>query len=345
MDSGERTPCDRRLTERFEEVSAYLFRRLIGIVPVVLIGATLIFILVHLAPGDPATIFLDPNAAIHTREQIGERFGLDQSVATQYLKWLFGVIFHFDFGNSFTTGRPATEMIVEALEPTLILTVLSLILGIFIGIILGIYAAAWEGRAFDKAISAIMLFFYSMPSFLIGVLLLGLFAVRLDWLPSSQMASLFHNQLSFGGRILDSIRHLILPVTTLGISFSAVFFKYIRGSMVESLHSNYILAARARGVESGKIFYKYALRNSLLPFISTIGLTLPMLFSGALIIEIVFSLPGMGRVMFYAALARDYPVIIAAGSLAFFSVVVGNLLADVFYVIADPRIRLKGRSS
>jgi len=345
VDSGERAPGNRRLTERFEEVSAFLFRRLIGIVPVVLIGATLIFIIVHLAPGDPTTIFLDPNAAANTREQIAERFGLDRPLATQYLKWISGVIVHFDFGNSFSTGRPATEMIVEALGPTLILTGFSLIFGILIGTLLGIFAAIREGRAFDKTISAVMLFFYSMPSFLIGVLLLGLFAVRLDWLPSSQMTSLFHEQLSFNGRIVDSIRHLILPVTTLGVSFSAVFFKYIRGSMVESLHSNYILAARARGVSSGKIFFKYSLRNSLLPLISTIGLSLPMLFSGALIVEVVFSLPGMGRVMFYAALARDYPVIIAAGSLAFLSVVLGNLLADILYMVADPRIRLKGRSS
>lgn len=326
-------------------MSAYLFRRLIGIVPVVLTGATLIFIIVHLAPGDPATIFLDPNAAVNTREQIAERFGLDQPLVIQYLKWLSGVTLHLDFGNSFSTGRPAAEMIVEALGPTLILTGLSLIFGILIGTLLGIFTAVREGCAFDKTISAIMLFFYSMPSFLIGVLLLGLFAVRLDWLPSSQMVSLFHDQLSFGGRIIDSIRHLILPITTLGVSFSAVFFKYIRGSMVESLHSNYILAARARGVSSGKIFFKYSLRNSLLPLISTIGLSLPMLFSGALIVEVVFSLPGMGRLMFNAVLARDYPVIVAAGSLAFLSVVLGNLLADILYRIADPRIRLKGKSS
>ena len=161
-----------------------------------------------------------------------------------------------------------------------------------------------------------------------------------SWLPASQLTSVFHDQLNVVGRIFDYGKHLTLPVLTLGLVSAPTFSRYLRTSMIEALNSGYVLAARARGISEWRVLFKYGLRNALIPLISLVGMTIPLIFSGAVIIEVIFSLPGMGRVMVEAVLARDYPVILAASALAFVSVIMGNLLADIGYAIADPRVRL-----
>lgn len=318
---------------------AYAVRRLVGSVPVILFGLTLLFFLIHLAPGDPTLRFLDPSMGTAAREQISESFGLNRPLYIQYLSWLLRVLGHFDFGNSFNTGRPASSTVVEALGPTITVTGLALLCGLIIGMAGGVISAACRGTKTDRAITAIMLFFYSMPSFWLGIMLLGLFAVKLHWLPASQLTSVFHDQLTPWGRLADYLQHLVLPVTTLALVSAPVFARYLRTSMIEAMNSGHVLAARARGIAERKILVMYGLRNALIPLVSLAGMTIPVLFSGAVVIEVVFSLPGMGRVMVEAVLARDYPVILAASTLALVAVIVGNLLADIGYAAADPRVR------
>ena len=169
---------------------------------------------------------------------------------------------------------------------------------------------------------------------------MGIFSIELGWLPGSQISSIFHERLSFFGKIGDYASHLILPVLTLGLTTAPVYGRFVRSSMVEVLNSDFIVSARARGLSERKVVFNYGLRNALLPLISILGTSFPALFSGAVIVEVIYSLPGMGRVMVDAALGRDYPVIMAASVVAFIAVIIGNLLADIGYAVADPRVRI-----
>lgn len=319
---------------------AYIFRRLLGILPVLLIGLTFTFFIIHLAPGDPTTRFMDPSMDPALKEKIAERFGLNDPLHLQYFLWLKQVIFHFDFGNSFNSGRSASIIVFNALIPTILVTGLSLLFGLLLGVLGGIFSAINHGNRVDKIITSVMLFFFSIPAFWLGMMLLGLFSIKLDWLPSSQLTSIFHDQLNIFGRISDYAKHLILPVLALGLSSTATFGRFIRSSMIEAMGSDYVMAAEARGISRGRIIIHYGFRNALIPLVTLIGFTIPVLFSGAVVIEVIFSLPGMGRVMVNAVLGRDYPVILAASSCAFLSVLAGNLLADIFYGIVDPRIQV-----
>ena len=225
----------------------------------------------------------------------------------------------------------------------MLLTVFSLAVGLALGVTGGVVSAVRHGTGTDHLITALMLFFYSMPSFWLGTMLLAVFAVTLDWLPASQLTSVFHDRLGLAARIGDYAAHLILPVVTLGLASAATFGRFARTSIIEAMNSDYVVAARARGISQMQVLLNYGLRNALIPLISLAGLMVPALLSGAVVIEVVFSLPGMGRVMVAAALGRDYPVILAATALAFLAVVIGNLLADIGYTMADPRVRLRGR--
>lgn len=322
-------------------MGAYTIKRLIGSIPILFIGLTLTFFLVHLVPGDPTLRFLDPSMGVSLQEQISEKFGLNEPLHIQYISWMYRIVGHFDFGNSFNNGRPASDIILDALPPTILVTGFALICALMFGMIGGIGAAIFHGTKFDLIITTIMLFFYSMPVFWLGIMLLGFFAVNLNWLPASQLTSVFHDQLNILDRFTDYFRHLALPVITLGLVSAATFGRYLRTSMIDAMNSGYVLAARARGISEWKILVNYGLRNALIPLITLVGMTIPALFSGAVIIEVVFSLPGMGRIMVEAVLARDYPVILAASTMAFVAVIIGNLLADIGYAIADPRVRLE----
>ncbi len=318
--------------------------RLGELILVIFLGISLTFFVIHLAPGNPAQNFVNPNSAPEIQQYLIERFGLDRPLVSQYFHWLNQVVLHGNLGNSFTSGQPAVELVRAALPATLLLTGLALMVAIIVGELLGIFAAVRQNTGADRLATAIMFFFYSMPSFWLGLILLGFFAVKLHWLPTGQLVALFHDQLSGGEKFIDYLRHLILPVMTLGLSMTAVFYRYMRSSLVDVLNSEYILGARARGLSNRKILYRYALPNALIPQISLIGMSVPYLFSGAVLVEVVFSLPGMGRVMTDAVAARDYPVILAAATMAFGAVALGNLLADWLYLLADPRIKGTRRS-
>ena len=321
---------------------AYSLRRLLVTIPILFLGLSLTFFVIRLAPGDPTDRFITPSMSPGLKENIAKKFGIDQPIPIQYIAWMKSVILHFDFGNSFANGRNASKVILDALPPTLLLSTLSLVFGLILGTLLGAYSALKSVSNTDKTLTSLLLFFYSVPTFWLGLIFLGIFALTLDWLPSSQLTSIFHDRLGFFGKLWDYATHLFLPVLTLGLTTAPVYGRFVRNSMIEVLNSDFITAARARGLSERKILMHYGLRNALLPVISILGTSFPALFSGAVVVEVIYSLPGMGRVMVDAALGRDYPIIMAASTVAFISVIIGNFLADIGYAVADPRVRLEG---
>ncbi|MBN2600356.1 MAG: ABC transporter permease [Candidatus Marinimicrobia bacterium] len=316
-----------------------IIRRILSAIPTLLVGITLCFLIIHLAPGNPATRFLNPSQTAATQEIIRERFGLNQSLPIQYFHWLKQVLFHFDFGYSFYNGKDCTEVLISALGPTIILSFWALVFALSVGISLGIFTALRADTHVDRVINSTMMIFLSTPAFWLGLMFIGLFTIHLNWLPGSHLHSLYYDQLDSFGQLLDSVRHLILPVFTLGLPLAATVFKYIRAGMIDALQSDYTLAARARGIRQSTILWKYSLKNSLLPLVSLLGVIIPALLSGAVIVEVVFALPGVGRAMVTAVFGRDYPILMAGASLAFFIVILFNIVADIFYRILDPRIR------
>ncbi len=320
---------------------AFVIRRVLWAVPILLIGLTVTFFIIHLIPGDPLLRFANPNFPVELQENLRTNFGLDRSVTAQYLAWLNRVIFHFDFGVSFQNGRAAGAIVWQAIPATVTVGGLALIIGLAFGIGIGIIAARNQNHWIDRILTNTALVFYSIPVFVLGLWLVNIFAVNLHWFPTAQLKSLYYDQLSLAGKFQDRLVHFVLPVLTLAVIQTATYARYIRDGLIEIYQSEYIKAAYARGLSRARILVRHALPNSLSPVISMVGMTLPLIFSGMVLIEVIYSIPGMGRVMVEAVMARDYPVILAAVSLAFTAVLIGNLLADILYAILDPRVRLE----
>ncbi|MBX6362513.1 MAG: ABC transporter permease [Gemmatimonadetes bacterium] len=325
-------------------MGAYLLRRLLGAIPLVLGVATLIFFVLNLAPGDPAALFANPNVPPEVIEQIRRNLGLDQPLGIRYLKWL-GAFFTGNFGYSFAQGRPVLDILKEALPNTLELAAASLVLVFVLGVAIGVFQAVHQHSAADGILSVVALFFYSMPSFWLGLMLMLLFALKAhEWgwlfaLPATGITSIDYDYLSAGRKVLDRLEHLILPAVTLSLVLAAGIARYTRGQMLEVIRQDYIRTARAKGLPERTVVLKHALRNSLIPVITLFGLYLPLLFSGAVFVEVIFSWPGMGRIIVDAIFQRDYPVVMATSFLFAVLTVVGNLIADALYAVADPRIR------
>jgi peptide/nickel transport system permease protein len=322
----------------------YLLRRILGAIPLVLGVATLIFFVLNLAPGDPAAMYSNPNLPFAVIEQLRRNLGLDQPMYIRYFKWL-GSFFTGHFGYSFAQGRPVADILLEALPATLVLAFWSLIVVFVLGVAIGIYQAVRQYSVADGVLSVSALFFYSMPSFWLGLMLMLLFSLKWhEWglplaLPATGMTGVDYDYLSFGQKLLDRAAHLVLPVLTLSLVLAAGIARYTRGQMLEVIRQDYIRTARAKGLPERTVILKHALRNSMIPVITLFGLYLPLLFSGAVFVEVIFSWPGMGRVIVDAILQRDYPVVMATSFLFAVMTVLGNLIADVLYAVADPRIR------
>ena len=322
----------------------YLLRRILGAIPLVVGVATLIFFVLNLAPGDPAAMYSNPNLPVAVIEQLRRNLGLDQPIYIRYFKWL-GSFFTGHFGYSFAQGRPVLDILLEALPATLILAFWALIVVFVLGVAIGIYQAVRQYSVADGVLSVSSLFFYSMPSFWLGLMLMLLFSLKWhEWglpfaLPATGMTGVDYDYLSFGHKLLDRAAHLVLPVLTLSLVLAAGIARYTRGQMLEVIRQDYIRTARAKGLPERTVILKHALRNSMIPVITLFGLYLPLLFSGAVFVEVIFSWPGMGRVIVDAILQRDYPVVMATSFLFALMTVFGNLIADVLYAVADPRIR------
>ncbi len=322
----------------------YALRRLLEAIPLLVGIVTLLFFLLHLAPGDPTSAYFNPNVSPEVIEQMRRNLGLDQPLPEQYVRWL-AAFFTGDFGYSFSQFRPVREVIADALPATLLLGGVSLALIFLVGCAVGVVQAVRQYSKADQALTFAALFVYSMPGFWLGLMLILLvsspaFPEALS-LPISGMRSLDWDLMSPGERALDLARHLVLPSIALGIASAAAISRYMRGAMLEVVGQDYVRTARAKGLSEGRVILVHALRNALLPIVSLLGLFLPVLFGGAVVIEVVFSWPGMGRLLFDGILARDYPVVLAATFLFGALVVVGNLVADLLYAAVDPRIRYR----
>lgn len=319
----------------------YLIKRLILMVPL-LAGITLIsFMVIHLAPGEPAGLQMEmaPKVTKEARERIRAYYGLDKPVYVQYFDWLkrFSSL---DFGNSFSPdGRKVTDKIVERLPITITINILSLLLIFIAAIPLGVVSATHQDTFIDKATTVFVFIGFAIPTFWLALLLMILFGVHLGWLPISGIRSMDYENLSFIGQFVDRFKHLLMPVLLAAFGGLAGLSRYMRGSMLEVLRQDYIITARAKGLPEGKVIYKHALRNALLPVITILGLSVPELIGGSVIFETIFAIPGMGQLFYSSVMARDYPVIMGIVVIGAILTLIGNLLADLSYALADPRIR------
>jgi len=320
-------------------LARYVLRRVVASIPVV-IGVTLItFALLHatsasFVPG----LELNPNLRPADVIRIRKNLGLDDPLYIQYWNWISGLL-HGDFGRSLVDGSPVWDHIRERLPNTLELTITAILLGILISIPLGVVGALRRGSALDNFLTFLSVAGVSVPSFWLALLLILFFSVSfhawgLPWLPSGGAQSAFG-----GGDPADRIAHLVLPATCLAFVYIAIWSRFTRSSMLEVLSQDYVRTARAKGMSERRVTYLHALRNSLVPLVTLVGLELPGLVGGAAIIEIVFSWPGIGRLALERALQYDYTVVLGLTTFAALLVVAGNLLADILYALLDPRIR------
>lgn len=322
----------------------YLIKRLLGAIPLLLGILTLIFFIIHIAPGDPTARFFNPNVSPEVIAQMRRNLGLDQPLHIQYFRWLSAFL-RGDFGYSFGQMRPISEILPETLWNTVQLTGVSLIVIFIVGMLVGIVQAVRQYSATDNVATVVALFFYSMPSFWFALMLILVFSLKASqwgWaiqFPASQMTSVGAEFLPWGERVWDRVMHLILPATALGIGSAAGVARYMRGSMLEVIHQDFIRTARAKGLSERTVIFKHALRNALIPIITLLGLYLPFLLSGAVLVETIFAWPGMGRLIVDAIFQRDYPLVMATSFVIAAIVVLGNLIADVLYAVVDPRIR------
>jgi len=326
-------------------MTRYLVRRLLGAVPLVLGIATIVFFVVNAAPGDPTQYLLAPGLRPEVVAQMRANFGLDQPIHIRYVKWMAALL-SGDFGYSYSHSRPVLDVIGAALPNTLILSALALALAFAAGIVLGTIQAVRQHRPTDSVLSVILLFFYSMPSFWLALMLILTFSLYARnvwgwpiWFPASGVHSVHYAFLSLGGKLRDRALHLVLPTASLALVLAAGVARYMRASMLEVIRQDFIRTARAKGLSERAVVFRHALRNALIPAITLLGLYLPFLFSGTVFIETVFAWPGMGKTIIDAISARDYPVVMAGSFIFAVMVVAGNLVADVLYAVVDPRIR------
>ena len=322
---------------------SYLIRRLLALIPVLLWITVISFGIMHLAPGKPtdAATQFNPKVSLEARQRMEKLYGLDQPVPVQYLTWL-GRIGRLDFGRSFLDDRAVMEKIRERLPITVTINIASLLLILGIAIPLGVLAAVRPGGLFDRLTTVFVFIGYSMPSFWLALLCMACFGVALQWLPVSGIHSLDYESFGLVHRWLDVAWHLALPVGITAFVSLAGMSRYMRASMVEVLRQDYIRMARAKGLPEQRVLFHHGLRNGLLPVITILGLSLPDLIGGSVIAETIFSISGMGRLFYEAVMARDYPVVMALVTIGAILTMLGNLLADLAYAYADPRIRVAG---
>jgi peptide/nickel transport system permease protein len=317
-------------------MTRYVVRRLLQAIPTFLGITVIAYAVIRLAPGDPLSVFEDARGV--TAEQVAElrkSYGFDRPLPVQYVEWL-GKAVRLDFGRSFQTHLPARDIILERVPATLQLSLSALVIGLALGIPAGLWAGINRGRWPDQVVRVFAVVGDAVPTFWLGLLSIVLFAVELRWLPAGGILTLGASPFDMG----DRLRHLVLPALVLATGFLAIFARYMRTEVLEILGQDYIRTARAKGLRELVVVYGHALRNALIPIITVLGGSLPALLGGAATTEFVFSWPGMGRLAVDAAYARDYPVVMGLVLIAAALIILGNILSDVLYAVADPRIRL-----
>lgn len=314
----------------------FVASRCVHAIPV-LVGVSLIaFLILRLAPGDPVQLMLPSHATRDEIDELRASLGLDRPLAMQYLLWI-GQVLQGNLGKSLFTSGPVLHELLERFPNTLILTCAAIGLAIALGMPLGILAAARRGTALDAGSMVASVIGWSMPNFWIGLILVIVFSVWLRWLPTGGMYDIMAEERTFG----DLLRHLVLPAVTLAVGHMAYVARFTRSSLLEALSQDYIRTARAKGLGEGLVILRHGLRNSLIPIISVLGVSIGHLLGGAVIVEAVFSWPGLGSLMVHSIMNRDFPVVQGAMLFAAIVFIVVNLVADLLYAIVDPRIRFR----
>lgn len=310
----------------------YILKRLLSLIPVLFIVSIIVFLIIHLTPGDPVSVMLGQDASKRQIDELRQSLGFNLPLYQQYFKWIGGV-FQGNLGLSFFLKEPVTKAIFDHLGPTISLAVLAEILAIMIGIPMGILAARKRGSAADQIFMGLSLLGISIPSFLLSLFLMLLFSVYLKWLPVAG-----YQPLSRG--LWTHLQYLIMPAFALGTMKSALIARMTRSSMLEVLNSAFIKTARSKGVKERHVVYKHALRNAFLPILTVIGQTFGGLIAGAAVIETIFNIPGIGQLIINSVLRRDYSVIQGTVLFVTFSYMFINLAIDLLYGVIDPRVRL-----
>jgi peptide/nickel transport system permease protein len=320
---------------------ADIAKRLLMMVPL-LLGITLIsFVVIHLAPGEPTDLQtqLNPESSAELKARLRAYYDLDKPLLVQYGKWL-GRLARLDFGKSFAQDhRPVAAKIAERLPVTILINVLSIGLILAVAVPIGILSAVRRNSLFDRLTTVFVFIGFATPSFWLALLLMDYFGVRLGIFPIAGLKSLGHEYLGWGRQIGDVLHHLVLPVFVSAFGGLAGFSRYMRGNMLEVVRQDYILTARAKGLSEAAVIYKHALRNALLPVITILGLSVPGLVGGSVIFETIFAIPGMGKLFYDGVMMRDYPLIMGVLVIGATLTLLGNLIADIAYAMADPRIR------
>ena len=309
----------------------YLVRRLVAVLPVMAVVATVVFLLIHLIPGDPVSVMLGPDATPTQIEATRQALGLNRPLWEQLIGF-YGRVLTGDLGQSYFLDRPVSRALWERAEPTLVLMLCALMVAVAIGVPSGTIAAAHRGSAWDRGLMTVSLLGVCIPGFWLSLNFIYFFAVRLGWLPAAGYVSIFSDPAA-------ALRYMVLPAFSLGFSQSALIARISRSCMLEVLQQDYIRTARAKGLSQGVVTWVHAFRNALVPVVTVIGITTAVLIGGAVVTEIVFNIPGLGRLIISAILRRDYPVVQGVVLVTAATYVLINLGVDLLYALIDPRIR------
>lgn len=315
---------------------SYIARRILALVPVLFVVTTAVFVITYFTPGDPAEIILGDDATPRALKALHEQMGLDRPMYVQYLTWIGGVLVG-NFGTSYLRDRPVLEIIAGNIQPTVSLAVYGLTIALIIAIPAGIYAAKNRGRKVDHFLMTTTLLGMSVPSFVLGIILIMVVGVQLGWLPVAG-----YRQPSAG--LIPHLTYLTLPAICVGLITSAFIARMTRSSVLEVLGANYITTARSKGLSEFLVLNKHALKNAFLPILTVIGQTFGGLVSGAVVVETIFNIPGLGQLALEAIGSRDAPLLQGIVLLVAFAYVAVNLLVDLLYGVLDPRVRLASKA-
>lgn len=323
----------------------FIIRRLIGLIPVILIISIILFGLVQLMPGDPVSAYLGIGSKVspEQQEQIREKLGLDKPWYIQYVKWLKRTVIEGDLGTSIKYRKPVTELMGEYIWNTFIINFIATIIAFAIAIPVGIKSAVKKYSAFDNFFTVFSLVGVSMPSFFFALILIFFIAIPFPVIPLNGMRTSLMAAMGYPSKlaeIKDILLHMILPVTVLSLTSLAGLIKYVRNSVIDVINQDYIRTARSKGLKEKVVIYRHAFRNALIPLVTLAGLYIPSLFAGAMILETVFLWPGIGNILYTSILDRDYSVVIATNVFYALLMVLGNLLSDISYALVDPRVKV-----
>jgi peptide/nickel transport system permease protein len=325
-------------------IARYVALRLLQAIPLLLGIIVINFVLIHAAPGDPVTIMIGPGTVSKEFiEQVRHDLGLDRPLLVQFLIYL-GNVLHGDLGNSYAYRQPVLDVVLGRLPATLLLMGTAYVLAALVGIALGVVSALRPRSWIDNLASIVSVIGYSVPAFWTSFLAILVFALVLRWFPAGGMVDVRSTATGIG-RALDILNHMVLPVLVLTFFYSALIARLTRASMLETLQSDYIVMARAKGLSNLRITFRHALPNALLPVITVIGLQFGDLLAGAVLTETVFAWPGLGRLIIDAAGQRDFPLLMGVFIMSTSLAIVANIITDLLYMVIDPRIRMSGQAA